>query len=138
MKGKVGIIFSDVPPYELKPMIEENRVQTAAKVGVAAPQDVIIPAGPTGLDPSQISFFHALKMSTKIQKGQIELMKEFTACTKGKIVGTSEASLLQKLNIKPFLYGMELMHVYSEGNILGQDVIALKPSDLLLKFSEGI
>lgn len=37
MKGKVGLIFSDIPPYELKPMIEENRVQTAAKVGIVAP-----------------------------------------------------------------------------------------------------
>ena len=26
IKGKVGLIFSDIPPYELKPMIEENRV----------------------------------------------------------------------------------------------------------------
>ena len=109
IKGKVGLIFSDIPTYELKPMIEENRIATAAKVGVVAPCDVSIPAGPTGLDPSQISFFHALKMSTKIQKGQIELMKEFPACFKGRSVGTSEATLLQKLNIKPFLYGMELL-----------------------------
>jgi len=52
LKGKVGIIFSDVPPYELKPLVEENRIATAAKVGVVAPCDVMIPAGPTGLDPS--------------------------------------------------------------------------------------
>ena len=52
IKGKIGLIFSDVPPYELKPMIEENRIETAAKVGAIAPCDVIIPTGPTGLDPS--------------------------------------------------------------------------------------
>ena len=106
IKVKVGLIFSDIPTYEL--MIEENRIATAAKVGVVAPCDVSIPAGPTGLDPSQISFFHALKMSTKIQKGQIEL-KEFLACFKGRSVSTSEATLLQKLNIKAFLYGIKLL-----------------------------
>jgi len=57
-------------------------------------------------------------MSTKIQKGQIELMKEFPACRKGKMVNSSEATLLQKLDIKPFLYGMEMLNVYSEGSIL--------------------
>ena len=36
-------------------------------------------------------------------------MKEYPACVKGRIVGTSEATLLQKLDIKPFLYGMELV-----------------------------
>ena len=31
------------------------------------------PKGDTGLDPSEISFFHALKISTKIVKSKIEI-----------------------------------------------------------------
>jgi len=60
VKGKVGLIFSDEPVFDLKEPIEANRVQASAKVGTIAPLDVVIPAGATGLDPSQISFFHAL------------------------------------------------------------------------------
>jgi len=52
MTGKVGLIFSNKPAYDLKPMIEENKLETAAKVGSIAPNDVTIPAGPTNLDPS--------------------------------------------------------------------------------------
>lgn len=134
---KIGLIFTDEPVYELKPMIEGNKIDTAAKVGVLAPCDVVIPPGPTGLDPSQISFFHALKISTKIQKSQIEITKEFKVCEKGRPVSNSEATLLQKLNIKPFAYGMEIISVYDDGSILTPEVISISPDDILKKFQAG-
>jgi large subunit ribosomal protein LP0 len=51
-KGKVGLIFSDFPVFEVRPVIESNKVPTAARVGGVAPIDVVIPPGPTGMDPS--------------------------------------------------------------------------------------
>jgi large subunit ribosomal protein LP0 len=67
--GKVGFIFSNETVFDLKPVIESSKVETSAKVGGTAPIDVVIPPGPTGMDPSQISFFHALQVPTKIEKG---------------------------------------------------------------------
>ena len=135
---KVGLIFTEEPVYELRPMIEGNRLESAAKVGVVAPCDVVIPPGPTGLDPSQISFFHALKVSTKIQKGQIEITKDFKVCEKGRPVSNSEATLLQKLGVKPFSYGMEIVAVYDDGSILTPEVIAISPEDIIKKFQSGV
>jgi large subunit ribosomal protein LP0 len=71
LKDKVAIIFTDAPVFELKGKIEANKIPTEARVGVVSPVDFTVPAGPTGLDPSQINFFHALNISTKIVKGQI-------------------------------------------------------------------
>ena len=68
---KVALIFCDASMFELKNKIEENKVPTEARIGSLAPIDFTVPAGPTGLDPSQINFFHALNISTKIVKGQI-------------------------------------------------------------------
>lgn len=76
-REKVGLIFSDAPVYQLKPILEGNRKPAPARTGTFAPDDVVIPPGPTGLDPSQISFFHALNISTKIMRGQIEITKDF-------------------------------------------------------------
>jgi large subunit ribosomal protein LP0 len=132
-KGKVGFIFSDCPVFELKPLIESNKIPAPAKVGTLAPIEVVIPPGPTGLDPSQISFFHTLNISTKIQKGQIEITKEFRVCEKGRKVGNSEAAILQKLNIKPFAFGMEILYVYEDGSILTPEVFNLDPNALLGK-----
>jgi large subunit ribosomal protein LP0 len=60
IEEKVGLIFTDKPIFELKPLIESNRRPADAKVGVVSQCDYFIPAGPTGMDPSQISFFHVL------------------------------------------------------------------------------
>lgn len=104
---------------------------------MVAPIDVTIYPGPTGMDPSQISFFHALQMSTKINKGQIEITKEFKVCTTGKKVGNSESVLLQKLNIKPFSYGMEIFRVYDDGTILTPEIFNMNPSEIIGKFSNA-
>ena len=136
-RGKVGFIFSDAPVFDLKPIIEGNRIPAPAKVGTFAPLEVVIPPGPTGLDPSQISFFHTLNISTKIQKGQIEITKEFKVCEKGRKIGNSEAAILSKLNIKPFSFGMEILYVYDNGTILTPEVFNLNPEDLLGKIKNA-
>jgi large subunit ribosomal protein LP0 len=129
-KGKVGFIFSDASVFDLKPVIESNRIPAPAKVGSISPIEVVIPPGPTNLDPSQISFFHTLNISTKIQKGQIEITKEFKVLEKGKKIGNSEAAILSKLNIKPFSFGMEILFVYDDGAILTPEVFNLDPESL--------
>lgn len=132
-KGKVGFIFSDAPVFDLKPIIEANRIPAPAKVGTISNIEFVIPPGPTGMDPSQISFFHTLNISTKIQKGQIEITKEFRVLEKGKKIGNSEAAILGKLNIKPFSFGMEILYVYDDGAILTPEVFNLDPEALIGK-----
>lgn len=77
LKTQCGYIFTNEPVFELKPRIEGLTIPAAAKVGQEAQCDVVIPPGPTGMDPSQISFFHALSITTKIVKGQIETIKDY-------------------------------------------------------------
>jgi large subunit ribosomal protein LP0 len=78
-----------------------------ARVGAIAPIDVIIPHPAfTTMDPSQISFFHALQISTKIDKGMIAITKDYQVCTAGKKIDNSIVALLQKIGLKPFGYGM--------------------------------
>jgi large subunit ribosomal protein LP0 len=138
LKEKVALIFSDASVHELRIKIEANKVPTEARVGVVSPVDFSCPAGPTGLDPSQINFFHALNISTKIVKGQIEITKDFKVTTKGKKVKASEAALLKKLNIKPFEYGMKIAQVYDDGTILPEAILNLDPASLLARFEQGV
>jgi large subunit ribosomal protein LP0 len=71
LRQKVALIFTEASVYDLREKIEANRVPTEARIGTVSPVDFAVPPGPTGLDPSQINFFHALNISTKIVKGQI-------------------------------------------------------------------
>ena len=138
LTGKIGLVFTNEPVFELKPRIEANKVAASARAGTISPIDVIVPPGPTGMDPSQISFFHALQISTKINKGQIEIAKDVKVCTKGKKIGNSEVALLGKMNMKPFQYGVEVFSCYDDGTILGAEIVALKQSDIIGMFNKGV
>jgi large subunit ribosomal protein LP0 len=109
IKGNVGLVFTNKDLAVIRKKILDNRVGAPAKAGTLAPNDVFIPAGPTGLDPTQTSFLQALNISTKINKGQIEINSDVHLIKKGEKVGNSEAALLQKLNIRPFSYGLEII-----------------------------
>lgn len=45
-------------------------------------------------------------------------------------VGSSEVALLQKLNIKPFSYGLQLQNIYEKGNVFSPKVLDIKDDDM--------
>ena len=92
-------------------MMKEHVVQSIARVGAKAPCDVHVPKGVTNLEPGQTSFFQALNIHTKIFKSNIEILNDVHLIKEGEKVGPSEATLLQKLNIKPFYYGLVVCHI---------------------------
>merc|ERR1719507_193002 len=97
-----------------------------------------LPSGPTGMDPSQTSFFQALNIGTKIVKGQIELVSDFPILKVGQKVSPSAAALLGKLSVKPFEYGMEVQQVFQDGSVFAAAVLDIKDEVLIQKFLAGI
>lgn len=134
VKGNIGLIFTNEDFADIRKVIDDNRVPAVAKANVMAECDVIVPPGPTGCDPGQTSWFQALNVPTKISKGQIEIVSELKLVTKGVKVSASEAALLQKLNIKPFTYGLVLKQVYDSGKIFSAAVLDITTEDLEQKF----
>jgi len=137
--GNSGFVF--IPKTEdvasLRDEITGNQVQTAAKAGVMAPSDVIVPAGPTGQDPSTTSFFQALDIPTKINRGQVEIVSDVHLIKKGEKVGRSAAELLVKLNIKPFYYGLTVETVYDNGDVYPSAVLDLSDGDIAASFTRA-
>merc|ERR1719498_282317 len=137
MRGNLGFIFTNGELDDIQAVISEYVKPAAAKAGVIAPTSCTIPKGPTGLDPAQTSFFQALNIATKINKGSIEIINDCTVITEGTKVGTSEAALLTKLGLKPFEYGLAIKYVY-EGGVFPPDVLKITETTLLGKFAEGV
>jgi len=99
---------------------------------------VTIPKGVTSLQPTETSFFQALNISTKITKGNIEILSDVDLIKKGRKVMPGEAALLQKLGVKPFTYGLEILAVYDDGALFEPAVLDISESDLIAKFQSGI
>mmetsp|Transcript_39822 Transcript_39822/g.77984 ORF Transcript_39822/g.77984 Transcript_39822/m.77984 type:complete len:324 (-) Transcript_39822:134-1105(-) len=137
-KLNVGLVFTNHTMSEVKDVLEKNKVVAAAKAGAMAQCDVSLPSGPTGLEPTQTSFFQALGIATKINKGAIEIISPIQLCVEGEKVGTSEAVLLGKMGIKPFAYGLVVRKVFTEGAVLNPAVLDIGNEDILKVFSAGV
>merc|ERR1719168_366155 len=139
LRGNVGFIFATNCTFDfIRDTIKKFRVMAAAKAGQVSLVDLTIPAGPTGMDPSQTGFFQALNIGTKIVKGQIELASDFPLLKVGEKVGPSQAILLGKLSIKPFEYGMEVQQVYQDATVFDAAVLDISDDVLIGKFMSGV
>ena len=123
--GNVGIVFTTGELSEVRAKIAEHVVPAPARVNAVAPLDVIVPAGPTGMEPSQTGFFQVLNIATKINKGAIEILSDVKVVEKGEKVSSSAATLLGKMGFTPFFYGLETMEVYDKGNMYSVKVLDL-------------
>jgi large subunit ribosomal protein LP0 len=138
LAGNIGFVFTNGDLPKIRDLILANRVPAPARVGAISPVEVVVPAGPTGCDPGQTSFFQVLQIPTKIVKGQIEITNLVNLIKKGEKVGSSEASLLQKLNIRPFSYGLAIDCVFDRGSIFSVDVLDIDDAYLVGVFSNAL
>lgn len=138
MYGSTGFVFTNGDLGKVRDFIFANKVPAPARAGAVAPTDVTVPGGPTGCDPGQTSFFQVLQIPTKIVKGQIEITSDVGLIKAGDKVGASEAALLDKLNIRPFEYGLKISTIYDNGSTFGAEVLDIDDSVLTNLFCTAI
>jgi len=136
--GNIGLLLVNGDIQDVKSKLVSNVVGAYAKVGSLSPVDVIVPKGDTGMDPSKTAFFQALSIQTKINKGKIEILNDISLIKKGDKVSSSQAALLQMLNIKPFSYGAKIQMVYDDGQIFSAAILDLTDDDILNRFQQGV
>merc|ERR1712037_443356 len=128
IRGNIGFVFTKKELVTIRDDLLANKVRAPAKSGALAPLAVIVPAQNTGLGPEKTSFFQALNIPTKIQKGTIEIVNDVNLIKEGDKVGMSEATLLNMLNISPFTYGLVIRHVYDSA------ILDITDDDLRARF----
>jgi large subunit ribosomal protein LP0 len=139
INGNMGFIFAtNCTLDDIRETLKNFTRDSAAKAGQVSVVDWFIPSGPTGMDPSQTSFFQALNVGTKIVKGQIELISDFKILSQGEKVSASGAALLGKLGVRPFEYKMEVQQVYQDACVFSAAVLDISDAVLIGKFLAGV
>jgi len=137
--GNIGLVFTnDADLQRIRDICLGSKVPAAAKAGIKAPADVVVPKGLTQLEPTKTSFLQALNIASKINKGTIEILQDVQLIKKGDKVGSSEATLLQMLDIRPFEYGLQMVAVYDTGSVFEAAVLDMTDRDILSRFAVGI
>lgn len=135
LQGNVGIVFCTGDFSEIKEVMDKNSRGAPAKVGQIAQSDVVVPAGSTGLDPKQTSFFQQLDIQTKIVKSVIEIITPTKIISVGEIVEPGQAALLDKLQIRPFVYILAATDVVDNGKVFPAAVLNITPEDIKAKYA---
>lgn len=138
LKLNLAIVFTNDNLAEIRDVIVNNKVAAPARAGQLAQCNVIVPAGNTGMEPTMTSFLQALNIPSKITKGSIEILSPVDLIMQGERVEASQAALLEKLDIRPFSYGLVVRHVYDDGAMYDPAVLDITEEVILASFAAGI
>merc|ERR1712159_386469 len=82
----------------------------------------------------QTTYFQTMEIPTKISRGQIEMTSDIHLVHKGDRVTAGQADLLQKLNIRPFTYGLAITQVFDNGALYDVEVLDIDDDVIMSAF----
>jgi large subunit ribosomal protein L10 len=130
--GSSAFVFSDISPFELSDLLQQNKAKAPAKVGTVAPKDIVIEAGNTGFAPGPlISELSQVGLKTRIQGGSIWITQDHVIVNKGDTVSREQALVMSRLGMEPYEIFLTLTVAYDNGVILTADVFNISRSDVL-------
>jgi len=131
LKLNVALVFTNGDLSEMCERIAEDKKPSMAKAGALAQCDVTIPKGVTALEPSMTQFLQALNIGSKITKGSIEIINDVELLKTGDKIDSSQAALLQKLDITPFAYGLVPKFVFDNGSLFEPAVLDIGDDQII-------
>jgi large subunit ribosomal protein L10 len=130
--GMVGIIFTNDNPFKIFKFIKKNKSSAPAKAGSIAPNDIIVPAGPTSFAPGPIiGELGALKIKAGINAGKVEIKEDSLVAKEGEVISSKLAGVLTRLEIEPMEVGLNIKKVYENGTIFDKNVLDVDEDKIL-------
>ena len=132
------LIFTNKDLADINAITSKYVIEKQAKPGQLSPVEIIIPAGPTGMDSSQIDYFQALKIPTKVMRNQLEITSATKILTVGQKITLSEINLMKKFNIKPYKHQMKIKKVMLNGKLYGEEILKVTDDYMKVRLEQGI
>ncbi len=134
MDGSIAIVFSDMNAFKLYNTLKKMKSKAPIKAGQIAPQDIIVPAGDTGLPPGPaLGDLKAAGINARIEGSTIKVVKDSVVAKEGEVVSQAVAAALNKLGIKPLDIFLRVKAVYEDGTIFTPDVLDISEEETLAK-----
>ena len=89
------------------------------------------------MDANQIEYFQALKIPTKVSRGQLEITATTKILTIGQKISLSEINLMKKFNIKPYKHMVQLKFILLNGKLYDEGILKITPEYMKAKLEQG-
>lgn len=132
------LIFTNKDLGEITKITDQFKLEKQAKVGSNSPIEVIIPAGPTGMDASQVEFFQQVRIQTKVVKNQLDIISDSRILVVGQKITLSEINLMNKFGIKPFKHKINIEYVLLKGKKYDAGILAINDESMKKAFERGL
>ena len=124
LQGEPALVFTEMDPFRLARMIDENKSEAPAKEGDVAPRDIMVNAGPTSLPPGPvIGELQKAKIPASIEGDKIHIRQDTVIAREGDEIGKLLAGVMAKLGITPMEIGLNLLAAWEGGIIYGKDIL---------------
>ncbi|MCD6495967.1 MAG: 50S ribosomal protein L10 [Candidatus Aenigmarchaeota archaeon] len=124
IQNQPALLFSEGNPFELAQVIAASKSKAGAKAGDTAPDDIVVPEGPTNLPPGPaIGDLQRAKIQAGVEGDKIVVKKASTVAKKGDTISAQLADLLTKLGIEPMEISLNLVAVWDDGMIFNKDLL---------------
>lgn len=126
LEGHSALIFTNENPFKLYSMLERTKTKMSARPGEKAPEDIVVPKGPTSFKPGPIvGELQQAGIPAAIEAGKVTIRETKTVVKAGQEISKKLADALAKLDVKPMDVGLMLQAAFYEGSVYESDVLAI-------------
>ncbi|MFW5911839.1 MAG: 50S ribosomal protein L10 [Candidatus Hadarchaeota archaeon] len=132
-EGPNALIFSEINPFKLRKLLDENRTSAPAKVGMEAPEDIVIPEGDTDFSPGPVvGELQQAGVNARIQAGKVVVLEDSKIVEEGEPITEEKVGVLSRFGIEPREIGFEIFAAYSDGAIFEDDILKIDEEETVL------
>lgn len=133
-----ALILTNENPFKIFRFIQKNKSKASAKAGDFAPDDIVVPAGPTDIPPGPaISALAKVKIAARVEGGKIAVAKDSLVAKKGEVISAELASALSMVKIEPMSVGLDVVGMLEENFLYNKESLAIDEEKVLADVSFG-
>ncbi|CAG4965305.1 unnamed protein product [Colias eurytheme] len=128
LKGQCGLLMTNRDVIDVLQWFKDFEDSEYARAGFVATKDVILPKGPLADFSHTIEpHLRRLGLPTSLERGVINLIKEYQVCKKGQALTPEQASILKLLGIQMANFKVVIKCHWTKGKGFHKDIDV--PSD---------